>query len=100
MKLLDVKKLPTSASFETARRRAVLKGTAGGTLLLAALALSGCAQDPQIIRETVPVVSSKPYRYLKPSPKDALTKGTLDQISRHNATHWKVKEAEKKAEAN
>lgn len=67
--------------------------------LIAAFALSGCAQEPKIIRETVPVISSKPYRYLKISPKDELTKGTLSQISRHNQTHYRVKQAEAKAEA-
>jgi hypothetical protein len=66
-------------------------------LSLSALAVSGCAQDPQIIRETVPVISSKPYKFIKPSPKDVLTKGTLDQISGHNSRHWKVKQAEAEA---
>jgi starvation-inducible outer membrane lipoprotein len=61
------------------------------------LALSGCAQEPKIIRETVPVISSKPYKFIKPSPKDVLTKGTLNQISGHNSRHWKVKQAEAEA---
>ena len=68
-------------------------------ILIAAIAISGCAQKPQTIREMVPVLSSKPYRYIKPSPKDVLTRGTLKQISRHNRTHYKVKQAEAKAEA-
>lgn len=70
-----------------------------GVLVLIAWALGGCAQEPKIIRETVPVVSSRPYKYIKPSPKDVMTKGTLDAIKTHNETHWKVKQAEAKAEA-
>lgn len=68
-------------------------------IIAAAIALSGCAQEPKIIREYVPVISSKPYRYLKISPKDDLTKKTLDAIRVHNETHWKVKQAEAKAKA-
>ena len=65
---------------------------------LIALFLGGCAQQtPRIETRVVPVPSSKPYRYLKISPKDDLTKGTLRQIEIHNLTHWKVKQAEKKA---
>ena len=67
-------------------------------LSLLAIALSGCAQEPKIIREMVPVISSKPYRYIKIDPReDVLSKPTLQQIDRHNQTHWRVKEAEKKA---
>jgi hypothetical protein len=84
----------TLRKFERSRRRDILKCVGAYTI---ALALSGCAQDPQIIRETVPVVSSKPYRYLKPSPKDVMTKGTLNAIKTHNETHWRVKQAEAKA---
>ena len=58
------------------------------------LALSGCAQEPKIIRETVPVISSKPYKFIKPSPKDVMTKGTIDQISEHNYRHALVKKKE------
>lgn len=72
-----------------------------GIISLIAIACSGCAtQEPQIIREHVPVISSKPYRFIKIDPKeDVLSKPTLQQISRHNATHWRVKQAEKKAKA-
>lgn len=68
-------------------------------VLIAAFAISGCAQKPQIIREMVPVLSSQPYRYIKPSPKDVLTRSTLRQIDRHNRTHYRVKQAEAKAKA-
>ena len=65
---------------------------------LIALVLGGCAQQtPRIETRVLPVPSSKPYRYIKISPKDDLTPKTLSQISRHNSTHWKVKQAEKKA---
>ena len=62
------------------------------------LLLPACTTTPpETQTRVVYVPSSKPYRYLKPSPKDVLTKGTLSQIERHNQVHWKVKEAEKAA---
>lgn len=69
-----------------------------GILVLIAWALGGCAQEPKIIRETVPVISSKPYKFIKPSPKDVMTKGTIDQISEHNYRHALVKKKEAEAQ--
>jgi len=65
--------------------------------VFAALILAGCNAAPKIKNVPVTVISSKPYRYIKPSPKDHLTKGTLRQIERHNETHYKVKQSEKRA---
>jgi hypothetical protein len=58
---------------------------------------ASCTSSPQVQTRVVPVPSSKPYRYIKPHPADALTENTMAQIERHNNVHWKVKEAEKKA---
>jgi hypothetical protein len=69
-----------------------------GIIILIAWALGGCAQEPKIIRETVPVISSKPYRYLKPHPtEDKLSADTLSQIARHNTAHALVKKKEAEA---
>ncbi|HLU04705.1 MAG TPA: hypothetical protein VKZ94_18205 [Advenella sp.] len=70
-----------------------------GAIFCAVLALVGCnSTSPQVQTRVVAVPSSRPYQYIKPHKEDVLTKGTLDQISRHNQVHWKVKEAEKAAE--
>lgn len=61
--------------------------------------LTGCnTTPPQVQERIIAVPSSKPYRYIKPHPtEDKLTENLVAQIERHNNTHWKVKEAEKKA---
>ena len=61
--------------------------------------VSGCnTTSPQVQERVIAVPSSKPYRYIKPSPtEDKLSADLVAQIERHNITHWKVKQAEKKA---
>lgn len=67
---------------------------------ICALALAGCnTTSPQVETRVVAVPSSRPYRYIKPHPvEDKLSENLLAQISRHNQVHWKVKEAERRAE--
>lgn len=68
------------------------------SILSIVLVLGACTPtSPQVQTRVVPVPSSKPYRYIKPHPDDALTEKTLAQIERHNNVHWQVKQAEKKA---
>lgn len=72
------------------------------TLAAVCITLAACNTTSRQVQERVIAVpSSKPYRYIKPDPaEDKLSADLVAQIERHNITHWKVKEAEKKARAN